>query len=120
MSDLEIQIYRLCHQDFLGLSQEEAAERAGISQSQVSRILAKIEKEHPELFPILNARQNYIYKRIVKHGDTHQAIAVMMNVTIRTVERITAQMKRKGVCFNSPMKTVPYKEYLDEQVKHKY
>jgi hypothetical protein len=41
-------------------------------------------------------------------------------VSVRTVERIVAQMKRKGVCFNSPVKTVQYKAYMDGNIKHKY
>jgi len=92
----------------------------GISQSQISRLLAKIEKGHPELFPILNSRQDLVYTQIVGHGQTHEAIAVMMDVTVRTVERIVGQMRKKGVSFNSPIKTVPYKKYMDSNVKNQY
>ena len=120
MTDQEIQAYRLCHHDFKGLDQIEAAERMGISQSCVSRILANLEKKCPELFPILNSRQAYILTRITKFGDTHKDIAALMNVSVRTVERIVSQMRRKGVCFNSPIKTVRYEDYLDSEVKHVY
>ncbi len=120
MTEQEEQIYRLVHHDFEGLTQVEAAERAGLTQSNISRILKKIEKEHPELFPILNSRQDLIYTQIVGHGSTHQAIADMMDISIRTVERIVSQMRRKGVSFNSPVKTVPYREHMDGDVKFTY
>ena len=120
MTDREIQIYRLCHHQFKGLSQETAAERAGISQQSVSRILAKIKKEHPELFPILNPRQDLIYSLIVGRGFTHQQVADFVHVSIRTVERTVGQLRRKGVCFNSPAKAVKYENYMDDNVEHKY
>lgn len=120
LTELEERVYRLVHQDFEALSQNEAAERAGISQSRVSRILKKLEVKCPELFPTLNSRQDLIYTLIAGRGMTHQQIAIKMNVTVRTVERIVGQMRRKGVCFNSPIKTVPYQEYMDKDVKHQY
>ncbi len=95
MTDQEIEVYKSCHHSFEGLTQPEAAERMSISQSCVSRLLKKIEKDHPELFPILNARQDLIYTQIVGHGSTHEAIAHMMDVSIRTVERIVGQMRRR-------------------------
>lgn len=120
MTIQEEAVYRLVSHDFAGLSQIEAAECAGLSQSQVSRILKKIEKEHPSLFPILNARQKYVYKQIVKHGKTHKEIAVMMGTSIRTIERVVGQLRKKGVSFSSPVKSVPYKPWMDGEVKNVY
>jgi len=120
MTVQEEKIYRLVSHDFEGLDQQEAAERLGVDQSQVSRTLKKVEQEHPELFPILNSRQHFVYEQIVGFGRTYEQIADLMCTSVKAVERIVSRLRKKGVCFNSPAKTVRYETYHDDQVKHKY
>lgn len=113
-------VYRLVSHEFECLNQADAAKRLGISQSCVSRTLKNLEKKCPQLFPLLNHRQDLVYTQIVGFGQTHGAIAIMMNTTVRTIDRIAGQLRKKGVCFNSPIKCTPYKEYMDSEVKFTY
>ena len=49
------QILRLCHHDFEGLTQEQAAEKLGVSRPVITKALACIEKIMPQYFPILTS-----------------------------------------------------------------
>ena len=46
------QALRLCHQDFEGLSQTEAAEQMNISPRALGKLLVRVKKVLPQYFPI--------------------------------------------------------------------
>ena len=120
LTEFEEQVIRLIHHDFEGLTQRETAERLGTSQGSVSRALARIKKKAPQLFPILTTRQAAIHLRITELGQTHQEIADVLNVSVKTVDRIVEQMRIKGVNFAGPPKTTQYETYMDGEVKRKF
>ncbi len=117
MAKKQEQVYRLRHHDFEGLSTKETAERLKISESSVYRILHGLKKKFPQLFPILNPRQAAIHLYITDCGFTHSEIADIMNISVKTVDRIVEQMRIKEVNFAKPPKTVQYQEYMDSKIK---
>jgi len=62
------QALQLCHQDFGGLEQIEAAERMNISQQAISKLLAVVKKVLPQYFPIITKLEAQIYHYYMVEG----------------------------------------------------
>ncbi len=120
ITETEERVFKLCHHDFEGLTRKEAAKQMGVSQSSISRTLARVKAKAPQLFPILNPRQHLIHHCIAELGCPHKEIAEMLGVTVKTIDGIVAQMRAKGVSFAQPRKTVSYESYMDDKIKHVY
>ncbi len=120
ITKLEEKIYRCRHHDFDGLTTKETAFQLSISESTVCRVLKKLEATNPQLFPILNYRQNLVYMWITKFGRTHDGIAHHMDTSVKAVNQIVAQLKAKGMSFAKPAKTVRYENHMDNNVVRKF
>lgn len=120
ITEIEEKIYRSCHHDFGGMTQQEVAVELCMSRSTISRILKHIEKKAPQLFPILTPKQKQIRDLICNAGLTHQMIALDLAINEHTVDHIVEQLKKKGVCLPSPPKTKCYQTYMDAEIKQKF
>jgi len=92
-------VYRLCHQDFEGLTVEKAAERLDISAIAVYKTLERLEKIAPQLFPILTKRQTEMWARFYHGGQKCRQIAEELEETERTVIEVLQSVK-KGMGFH--------------------
>jgi len=87
--------YHLCHQDFEGLSTEEAAERLGISVRAVNRTLERLEKIAPQLFPILKRESAEAWGLWYEGGLSCLEIAERMGTTESAVIQQLQHVKEK-------------------------
>lgn len=94
-------LLHLCHQDFEGLSQTEAAERLGIKPSVVSIMLKRIKKVLPEYFPILTALEYKIYNLYMNEGWDVPDIAEYLEKTDTAIRGTLRRTKDKG-CWWAP------------------
>ncbi len=119
LSDQEQEAIRLCHHDFVGLSRKHAADIMFISEQRLSNILRSAKKKAPQMFPILTQDQNRVYQGIMESGYDRQALALHPEWSIKKVDAIIAQLRKKGVSLTVP-KTVRYEPHMDGQVKRKF
>lgn len=126
ITEQQEKVIRLCHHDFEGLTQSEAAERMGISQQAVSKLLAKVEKVAPQLFPILTKFQARSYHHLMMDGWSVKDIAKHLETSSRSVYNALKACRDKGlslpksVCGN----ILRYEDYdtdwIDEHTVEKF
>ena len=92
------EIFKLCHHDFEGLSQTEAAERLGITQSAVLQALACVEKVLPQFFPILTKQEAQIYHYYMAEGWEVDEISEYTGLTHNAV-----YLSNGGVISSHPL-----------------
>ena len=111
----------LCHHDFIGLSQEEAAKRMNISQSALSNLLAKVKKVLPDYFPILTKIEMERCHLYCVEGQSVEEIAERFGVTPDSVYKALQRAKDKGMCFTKPKgRVLSYSPEMDDNVIHKF
>lgn len=98
--------YRLCHHDFSGYSRARAAIIMGISKSTLNRLLAKMKRGAPQLFPILTREQADLWHLWYEQGLTCKAIAAIRDTTERSIQSKITILKRK-LKFNSELHRKP-------------
>lgn len=116
----EEHVIRLCHHDFGGMTQQEAASYLSVSQKKISKALSRVKALAPQLFPILTKEQAYIRDCIVDEGLSHLQIAILQHISVETVDSIAATLKSKGVCLGRPSKTLRYETWMDKLAKRKF
>ncbi len=117
----EEKIYRLCHQDFEGLTIKEAAKRLSISQRRAEQLLQSLKTKAPQLFPILTKRQAQIEELINGQGYTYKQVANRLRLTVSTVGSVVKALKKKGVYFESGRETLQYNPSMDDgKIKRKF
>lgn len=115
------QILRLCHQDFDGLSQIEAAKRLGVSQSVISNALKRIEKVMPDFFPILSKLEARIYHLFTVEGWPVDGIAEHLGQSVNAVYKTLQRTKDKGMFFNKAKgRILSYNESMDGKIKEQF
>ncbi len=115
------QALRLCHQDFYGLNQIEAAEQMGISPQALGRLLARIKKILPQYFPIFTKFEAKIYHYYMVDGWSVDEIAEYVEHGPHTIYRALQRVKSKGAYFTgSKGRVLSYDESMDAQVIQKF
>lgn len=94
---------RLCHHDFSGLIQEEAAKIMGIDRKNISKLLNRVKKVFPLMFPIITKQEAMIYFYYQKMGWKVSEIAECMGLSERMVYFSLQRARKKGMPF-SPKK----------------
>ena len=113
--------FRLCHQDFEGLTETEAAERMGVTQATISEHLANVKKIAPQLFPIMTKQQAKCYHHLTVDGWSPQEIADHLGISVNAVYLTFRSYKGKGLAFPGPRGNVlQYEEWMDDIVKERY
>lgn len=120
ITQFEEQVLRLVHYDFKGRTQREAAEQLKCSQSQISDAISRLKRKVPSMFPILTRNQLLIHDCICEKGMTHKEISALLGVSENTLKGRIARLKKKGVAFEKPKRTLQYGEHLDGQVRQKF
>lgn len=114
---------RLCHQDFEGLTQEEAAKRMNISQSALNGLLARL-KKNPRFqayFPILTKLEAERYHLYAVEGWTVEEIAEHFGLTPNSVYKALQRARDKGMFFTEAKgRVLSYDESMDAGVKQQF
>ena len=87
--------YRHRHHEFGGKTEEETARIMGITPDAVRRLLWKLRKTAPQLFPILTPLQARAYHLWFHEGMSHNTIADIMGVSVNAVKKLIGRAKRK-------------------------
>lgn len=113
---------RLCHQDFEGLSETEAAKRMSISQQAINKLLAAVEKVLPQYFPILTKQEAERYHLYMNEGWSVDEIAEHFGLTPRSVYYALQRARDKGMPFTEARKKMlSYNSDMDDgQIKQKF
>ena len=122
------QALRLCHQDFGGLEQIEAAKRMGISQRAVCYLLTAVEKVLPQYFPIITKLEAQIYHYYMVEGWEVDEISEYTKSLPDTIYKTLQRAKVKGMFFTGAKgRILSYdtsmddeNEGMDAQVIHKF
>jgi len=115
------QALRLCHQDFDGLDQPEAAEQMGIDQSVLSRLLARVKKVLPQYFPIITKLEAKIYHYYMVEGWEVNEIAEYMNQSKNAVYLTLHRVRDKGMHFTEAKgRVLSYDESMDADIKQQF
>lgn len=117
MNDQET-AYRLCHQDFQGLSTAQAALYMDITPRRVQQLLAALEKKAPQLFPVLTKIQARDYHLYCIEGWTMTEIAENTDRTLATISDSIAAAIKAGM--PKPTKSggiLRYTENMDGQIR---
>ena len=121
ITEKQEQALRLCHQDFDGLSQIEAAEKMGISRRAICKLLAAVEKVLPDYFPILTKYEAKIYHYYMVEGWPVKEIAEYMEKSQRTIQLTLRRARDKGMFFSDVKgRVLSYDESMDAHVKQKF
>ena len=121
ITEKQEEAFRLCHHDHEGLTEAEAAERMGITQQAISKLLAKVKEVAPQLFPIMTKQQAKCYHHLTVDGWSPQEIADHLGVSVNAVYLTFRSYKGKGLAFPGPRGNVlQYEEWMDNIVKEKF
>ncbi len=121
ITERQEQIFRACHHEFDGLTQAEAAEKLGISQSAVSDALKHIEKIMPQFFPILTRQEAERYHLFMVGGWSVEDIAERFGLTPDSIYKALKRARDKGMYFTEAKgRVLSYDESMDANVKHRF
>lgn len=112
---------RSCHQDFDGLSQEEAAIRMGISPRALGKLLARVKKILPQYFPILTKHEAKIYHYYMVEGWEIDEIAEYTKLSPNAIYKALQRARDKGMYFTETKgRVLSYDPSMDTHIKHKF
>ena len=87
--------YRLRHHDFEGLTEEEAADKLGISVRAVRGRLTRMQKIAPHLFPVLSRENAKIWRLWYDRGISCAGIAERTGRTEGAIIQRLQRIKKK-------------------------
>lgn len=111
---------RLCHHDFENLTQAEAAEQMGITQTAVHKLLIAVEKVLPQYFPILTKLEAKCYHYYMVEGWEVSEIAEYTEKSPDAIYKALQGAKAKGKFFQGKRKILQYKPWMDAHVKEQF
>ena len=115
------EILRLVHHSFDGLTQVEAAQRLGVSQSVISNALKHVEEIMPQFFPILTRLEAQIYHYFMIEGWSVDEIADHLGQETNAVYKTLQRTKDKGMYFNETKgRILSYNSNMDASVKKQF
>lgn len=119
LTEFEVKVLRKCHHDFCANTQKQAAQDLGVSQTTISRTLARLKKRVPKFFPILTLHQAVVWHYLTE-GLTREQVVQLTGYSLKFVDEATTQLKAKGLSFGPRPKTLQYSEFMDSGVKQKF
>ena len=112
---------KLVHHDFEGLEEVEAAERMGITQQAVSRLLARLKEIAPQFFPIMTKYQAQCYHYLTCDGWSPKEVAAYLDRSIWSVYQALQACGRKGWPLPKAHGDImEYTEDMDSEVMEKF
>ena len=119
-SGKQIQAYRLVSGEFEGLSTIDAAKRMFITTQAFNRLLSRLKKLCPELFPILT-KQEADAKALFALGWTYADIANKLQVSFNRVSQIIGSANEKqGTACGGSVKMLRYEPWMDNKIRRKF
>jgi len=119
LTSKEERIIRLCHHDFGGLTQKEAAVRMSISPSYVTKLLKSVRKKAPQLFPMISGFQAKVYKHLIREGLGYSDIAAKEGCSVKKITNTVYLLVKKGFNLRTG-KTVRYHNWMDGSIIQKF
>ena len=129
ITERQEQVLKLCHHDFRGMTQEEAAKIMGITRRAVCFLLERVKKVLPQYFPILTKHEAKIYHYYMVEGWDVSEIADYFELEERTIYYALERAVEKGMRPTTPKNRIlSYDEliekygidWVDSQVKHQF
>jgi len=115
------QIYRMRHQDFVGLTTKQVAAMLGITTHSVARHMWEMQKIAPQLFPILTRRQADIYHMFTELGLEQKVIAEVLGISSNCVAIQIYRLRNKGMYVPRRLHQVLYMPRAhDHLIKRKF
>ena len=115
------QALRLCHHDFEGLTQKEAAKKMNISHQAISELLAHVKKAIPDCFPILTKLEAQVYHYYMVEGWEVDEIAEYMEKSRETIYKTLHRTRDKGMYFTEAKgRVLSYDPSMDVDVRQKF
>jgi DNA-binding NarL/FixJ family response regulator len=117
--------FRLRHQDFFGLSTENAAEVLGIDEREIRYLNERMKEVAPQVFPILPPRTAEIYRLFVENSMTVAEIAEELEISPVTVYGLVRKLYDErtsiGLYFRSNAgRRLSYQPWMDNHIRHKF
>ena len=117
--------YRLCHQDFFGLSRDDAADILGSTPRGVNYMLSVVKKEAPQLFPILPQRSAKVHFLFTVENMIPTEIANHLGISVKTVNNILwglySMRKETGLYFRAgSRRRITYEPWMDIHIKQEF
>jgi len=112
--------YRLCHPDFGGLSHKQAAVKMGITEGAVYRLLKRMRKIAPNLFPILSLEHAQIWRLWQDAGLNCKDIASLKATTERTIQAKLRLIKKKMNYTTQQRQTVNIENIDETEIKNRF
>ena len=119
ITEKQVQVIRLCHHEFAGLTTKEAAKKMNCSIQTINRLLRGAKKEVPAIFPILTKWQWRVLK-CLKEGYNRQLIAERFSIDLKFIDNTIQQLRKKGCHLTVPHKPTHYEPWMDAKVKEKF
>lgn len=122
ITESEEAAFRLCHHDFFGLTQQQAAEVLGITRQGIGDKLKSVRRKAPQLFPILSKNVAIIYDRFTTDNMSVREIADDLSLTPRYCWQVLKDLwdcrKETGLYFRlGTAARLHYRPWMDEHVK---
>lgn len=117
---------KLCHHDFGGLTQKEAAKIMGITPASLSGLLSRVKKVYPCYFPLITKQEAKIYHYYMVDGWSVSEIAEYMELTERAVYDSFKRAQRKDMHFTEARgRVLSWDKFIDDggnenEIKHKF
>ncbi len=119
-SEKQIQAYRLVSGEHEGLSTVDAAKRMSITTQALNRLLSRLKKLCPELFPTLT-KQEADVKALFALDWTYADIANKLQVSLNRVSQIIGSVNEKqGTARRRPIKMLSYQPWMDDKIVRKF
>lgn len=128
MTKKQERAFRLCHHNFEGLTQEEAAKIMGVSRRAINFLLLRVEKVLPQYFPIISKQEAKIYHYYMIEGWEVKEIAEHTGLTQNAIIKTFQRLRDKGMYFaESVGRILSYDKFIedggdgiDNMIKHKF
>jgi DNA-binding MarR family transcriptional regulator len=119
-------VLRAVHHEFGALTQGEAAEQLGVSESKISRTLDDLRFRSRKIrairvmFPILTQHQFSVFKCISNQGMSIRETADEMKMSVSAVKDVLGKIKAKGQVLPRPIQYSHYTPAMDSVVSETY
>lgn len=120
LTEKQIQAYRLVSGEHGGLSTADAAKKMSITTQALNRLLLRLKKLCPSLFPILT-KQEADAKALFALDWSYADIANKLQVSLNRVSQIIGSVNEKqGTICRRPVKMLRYELWMDGYIRMKF
>lgn len=116
----------MVHHQFGQLTQAEAAERLGVSETKISRTIQSLIERSKHcspiriMFPILTEQQYAVYQCVIEAGMTNSQTAVELNIPVASVGNTLTTLRKKGMSVPKRKPVSTYYDDMADQVTNKF